>query len=154
VQDGSGADVAKGTPMNVSPHLASELTRLRRIWLAFLAAPLLYGVVLALVGDVATNVDPELLQWLTIFLGVFAGCELLVVFLVRPLIVGITGSSYTNYCIVRWALLESIAVFGLVVRFLGGSLTAAAIFIALSLAMIAITGPKQDEAAELQKQWG
>ena len=140
--------------MTASSRPQLDLGRLRIIWLAFLTAPLIYALVLVLVGQVVTDIEPELLQWLTIFLGVFAFCEILVVFLVRQLIVGITRENYQSYCIVRWALLESIAIFGLILRFLGGSVAAAAAFVGLSLALIAITGPKEDEASELQKQWG
>jgi len=129
-----------------------ELARLRVIWSAFLIAPLMYGALIWLLKP-GSSVDPELERWIAVFLGVAAGIQLLVVFVLKQMIVGVTGDDYRKYCIVRWALVESIGVYGLVQHFLGADWLVPVAFVLLSFIMTITMAPSALEAADLQKNW-
>lgn len=121
--------------------------RLRLMWLVFLLAPVIYLVVAILVmgGLEPPALDPELLRWITIFLSMLSGLEILFVLLFRQILAAVARGNYRNYCLVRWAILESIAVYGLVLVLLGQELFVASAFCILSLGMLAMTGPAEGD---------
>ena len=122
---------------------------LSTIWAAFLMASLIYGAVGWFVGQGdRTPINLEILNWVQIFLGLAALPILLTVFLLRQLLAAVTRHSYRNYCIVRWALLELIAVFGLVQFLLGGHFEVLLIFIAVAVLSLGAARPgASDQAA-------
>lgn len=129
------------------PGLA--IGKLRLVWLAFLAAPLLYFVVAAWItttGGAGAGVDPELRQWVAIFVGMFSALTVLFVMLFRQVLASFTGGIYSTWCLLRWAFLEAIAIYGLVqVIALGLDLFVASAFFVLSLGTLAMIGPSEGD---------
>ena len=127
----------------------SIIDKLKVIWIVMLSAAIIYGGLAWILGPVAA-VDPELSRWLVIFGAVFAGIILLAVFLLKQLIAGLTGDNYVSYAVVRWSMVEMIAIFGLVLRIVGSDVLTALAFVALGLAMLATMPPSLNEADELE----
>lgn len=130
-----------------------ELSRLRMIWTAFLFAPLLYGLLIFFVKSGNAPGNPEILRWAAIFLGLMAGIQLLVVFVLKQMIAGLTKDNYRAYCIARWAIVETIAIYGLVQHFLGAEWFVPTAFVLLSFMMTITMQPSALEASDLQKNW-
>jgi len=110
----------------------SPLSTLRVIWLAIAGAVLVFGVVAALAGRDRPD-NPELVHWIGIFLAVSAGIQILTAVLLKQLIAGVSGGRYLVYCILRWALVEAVAIYGLVLKLLGASWLWAGAFLGLGL---------------------
>ena len=115
---------------------------LEKIWVAFLIGTAMYALVGWLLGDaVGTTVNLEILNWVQIFLGLSCLPIILTVFLLRQLLAAVTRRSYFLYCIIRWSLLEIIAIYGLVQFLLGGHYEVLLIFVAVSLLCLGATRP-------------
>jgi hypothetical protein len=123
------------------------------IWAAFLAATVVYGGLGWLLDESrGAPVNLEILHWVQIFLGMGSGLIILTTFLLRQALAGLSRGSYRIYCIVRWALLESIAVFGLVQFFLGGHVEVLLLFVAVSALGLGAARPgPSDRAAWLHQ---
>ena len=118
------------------------------IWAAFLMATLMYAGIGWFLGQgERTPINLEILNWVQIFLGLAALPILLTVFLLRQLLAAVTRRSYRNYCIVRWALLELIGVFGLVQFILGGHFEVLLIFVAVAALAIGAARPGASDRA-------
>jgi len=120
-----------------APLSPAELKVLAILRYAMIAAVLFYALVGLILG---TSLEPrmpgDLLHWLVIFLSVMAGIHVLTVVLLRQLIAGLTGGSYKIYCILRWALAETVAIYGLVLHILGAGWTVFGVFLILSLGLL------------------
>jgi len=130
--------------MNVDPQLLEpgpDESPLMGIWAAFLVGTAMYALVGWLIGDARAMINLEILHWAQIFLGLACLPIILTVFLLRQLLAAVTRGRYLNYCIVRWALLELIAVFGLVQFLLGGDFEVLLLFVAVSVLCIGATRP-------------
>jgi hypothetical protein len=130
--------------MNLDPKLhepGPDEAPLQGIWAAFLAGTALYALVGWLIGDARTTINLEILNWVQIFLGLSCLPIILTVFLLRQFVAAVTRERYLNYCIVRWVLLELIAVFGLVQFLLGGHFEVLLLFVAVSVLCIGATRP-------------
>jgi F0F1-type ATP synthase membrane subunit c/vacuolar-type H+-ATPase subunit K len=124
------------------------------IWAAFLSSVVLYGVVGWILGQGdRAPINLEILNWVQIFLGLSSLPILLTVFLLRQLMAAVTRGSYRNYCIVRWALLETIAVFGLVQFLLGGHFEVLLIFLAVAALSIGAARPGAADRAAWEAQF-
>jgi len=134
---------------HAAPNSPYDTSKLRRLWLPFLTSLPIYAAILFLVDSGSSSSNPGFLRMFTIVLGTLAFAELLFVFLAKGLLASLTGGNYQTFCIVRWALLESIAVFGLILHFVGASAMTGLVFLAVALATLVISGPKPDEAAEV-----
>ena len=136
--------------MDVRPEERS----LSILWAAFLLTVVLYGVVGWILGQGdRTPINLEILNWVQIFLGLASLPILLTVFLLRQLMAAVTRGSYRNYCIVRWALLETIAVFGLVQFLLGGHFEVLMIFLAVAALSIGAARPGAADRAAWEAQF-
>jgi hypothetical protein len=130
--------------MNMDPQLTEpgpDEAPLTKIWAAFLIGTSLYALVGWAIGDARTTINLEILNWVQIFLGLASLPIILTVFLLRQLLAAITGRRYLIYCLVRWSLLELIAVHGLVQFLLGGHFEVLLIFVAVSVLCIGATRP-------------
>ena len=107
------------------------------IWAALLFSVALYALLAATVVDgFAATIDRELQGWILVFLAMTAGLHMLVTLLLRQLIAALSRGSYTTYCILRWALMEGIAVYGLVLALLGVDIGITSIFFAVALLLL------------------
>ena len=114
----------------------------------------LYAVLTATVVPSRTQaVDQELETWLLIFLAMGSGLHVLVVFLLRQMIAALSRASYVVYCVLRWALMEGIGVYGLLLSVLGVDLGITAIFYAVSLLLLASSGPGRSDRAVFVAQF-
>ena len=112
------------------------------IWAALAMSVLVYagvGVVLRMTGNMPP-MDPETAKLLTL---VFAGVALMETVLAVAVLGKILARSgnFLTYCIVRWALMESTAIFGLVLMIMGVDLEIAGAFIVWGLLWILILAP-------------
>ena len=130
--------------MNMDPQLTEpspDESPLMGIWAAFLVGTALYAMVGWFLVDARTTINLEILNWVQIFLGLACLPIILTVFLLRQLLAAITRQRYLIYCIIRWSLLEIIAVYGLVQFFLGGHFEVLLIFVAVSVSCIGASRP-------------
>lgn len=127
--------------------------KLRIIWAAFCIAVLSYGVVAWVVKPVGNGIEPEILRWLSILLGMAAALQILVILLLKQLIANVSGGSYVSYCILRWALLEAIPVYGLVLRFLGASLLLFILFAVVAMVFLLVNPPNEEDRAQFSSQF-
>lgn len=142
--------------MNLDPKLLEpgpDEAPLQGIWAAFLTGAALYALVGYLIGDARATINLEILNWVQIFLGLSCLPIVLTVFLLRQLLAAVTRERYLNYCIVRWVLLELIAVFGLVQFLLGGHFEVLLLFVAVSVLCIGATRPGASDRAAWAAQF-
>lgn len=110
-----------------------DLRTQRIVWIGMLGSVLVYGVILALVSPPR---DPEAdtlalaLAAMAVPVGAFSVVVHRLLRLAPP-----TGP------IVRWAMAESVAIFGLVAAFLGGPPLIAGLLFAFALVLLAIAYP-------------
>ena len=129
-------------------------SKLPWIWAAMMLSIVLYAVLTATVVPGRTHVvDQELETWLLIFLAMGSGLHVLVVFLLRQMIAAVAHGSYVMYCVLRWALMEGIGVYGLVLSVLGVDLGVTAIFYGVSLLLLASSGPGRSDRAVFVAQF-
>jgi hypothetical protein len=69
--------------------------------------------------DLAASFDPELSQWIMVFAAMTAGLHLLCLVMLKQVLAHMVGGRYLNYCVLRWALIEGIALYGLIVGLVG-----------------------------------
>ena len=131
-----------------------EESRLGIIWIAMMVAVLLYGGLAYVFGPKrALGLDRELETWITIFLAMGSGLHVLVVFLLRQMIAALSGARYLIYCVLRWALMETVAVYGLVLAFLGVGFGITSMFFALSLLLLGSARPGPADRAVFVAQF-
>ncbi len=112
------------------------------IWAALAMSVLIYGtvgVVLKMNGS-PQAVDPKLIQTLSLAFGAVVLMETVLAVIVLGRVLARSGNFFT-YCIIRWALMETSAIFGLVLLLLGAGLEIAAGFMAWSLLWILLLAP-------------
>lgn len=126
---------------------ADGLRILRVIWGAMLAAPLVYaGIAIYFsLNRSGSTIDPELVNWAGVFLGLLSFLILLFVFLFRQITAAFAGGRYLNGCIIRWVMVESIAIFGLVLLFMGLDLFLGLLFFIAALGGMALLPPSETE---------
>jgi len=108
-------------------------SRLWIIWANLLVAVGVYAVVGYFVApDRAAN--EQALGVLVPVFAVVALFEVLAVFVLRPVLAERMGG--VAFAIVRWAVAESVAIFGLALRFLGAPVSTMAMFIAASALLL------------------
>lgn len=115
------------------------------VWLALFASTLAYAVV-GIVAPSRTDdqaMAADNLNTLAQVLALLAFTNILVTFLIRPMMAKATA--FAPYMIVRWALCESAAIFGLVLRFSGADVSIMAGFIVAGALAILLTPPNQAE---------
>lgn len=134
-------------------RVTDDEKNLKFVWFAFLNACLIYAVIAYFVGsDRQDPVELSIRNWLLTFAAMASGLQILTVFLLRQAIAGLTRGNYRVYCIVRWALLEAIAIYGLVLFFMGLDLSIAIIFLAAAgLAIGAVRPGGTDRAAFVEQ---
>ncbi len=116
---------------------ATAEQKLGVIWAAMLGAVVLYAMLaLTVAPRVGQSLEGELQGWILVFLAMTAGLHVLVSLLLRQLLAALSKGSYVAYCILRWALMESIAVYGLILAFLGVGIGITSIFFAVSLLLL------------------
>ena len=119
-------------------------------WGAFTYASFFYGVIGYWVRCSARiSVSGELSSMLIpVFIGL-ALMETIVLFLLMPRFAQKT--SYSSYCILRWALAGSIGVYGFVLFVLGASWVILAIFLGWALLLNLILMPTQNDRDKFEQ---
>ncbi|MDP8257685.1 MAG: hypothetical protein P9M14_18210 [Candidatus Alcyoniella australis] len=110
------------------------------IWLSLIGSILIYGLVGIMVRSSSGPLDPD--ANLNMILGIFAmvGLATSVVTLLSGRFLARSGQYFT-YCIVRWAMAESIAIFGLALYMIGADAPFFFIFLVWSLALMLLLMP-------------
>jgi len=127
---------------------------LTAIWIAMMASIVVYGALVWFLAPRATlTVEQELEQWILVFLAMTAGLHVLVVFLLRQMIAALARSSYVTFCVIRWAFMEGIGVYGLVLALLGVDLTIALVFFAVALMLLASARPGPSDRVVFVRQY-
>lgn len=117
--------------------LSAAEQKLGVIWAAMLGAVALYAVLaLTVAPRVESSLEGELQGWILVFLAMTAGLHVLVSLLLRQLIAALSRGSYVTYCVIRWSLMEGIAIYGLILAFLGVGIGVTSIFFAVSLLLL------------------
>ncbi|MCZ7586833.1 MAG: hypothetical protein M5R36_27765 [Deltaproteobacteria bacterium] len=125
----------------IVPGVRPSNAKLRLIWLAIFASVVIYAVVGLVVPGMngAEAGDGTLRVLMPVFAVMAAGVTVLVMF-VMPNILARSGN-YRTLCLVRWAMAESIAVFGLVLLFLGAPAAVGLGFCAWAMALLLLIRP-------------
>ena len=120
---------------------------LQILWAGMLGSVVVYGVVVAIMmqqGSVGEGTLGETELWT--MTGVFAAVSLSMIgatiFADKIFPVG----DYVTFCILRWALLEAVGVFGLVLFFLGAPVVVWAAFMGVGFLAIAMHYPGDTDA--------
>lgn len=131
---------------------ARAIARLRIIWMALMTAVVVYGVVGFVVSRRAgAEVPAELRGWIEIFLAILAGIHLLVALFLKQMVAGVSGGRYLTYCILRWALVEAIGLFGLVLAILQSTPTVYGAFLVASLGCLLLMPPREAETQAVRE---
>lgn len=132
----AGADSGAGAPR-------PSLTNLPIIWFALLASVGIYAVVGLVVAPLAAPaLAPEQLNLFLMVFALLAMTQSGVAMMVPRILPRLPF--FTQH-ILRWALAESIAVFGLVLRFLGGSTLYFLSFLGWSALLLLTLRPGQEK---------
>ncbi|MCB9479939.1 MAG: hypothetical protein H6684_13630 [Deltaproteobacteria bacterium] len=140
-----GASSGPQAPANMTPWI---------MWYSLLMAVVIYAVVAFVVAPNNQNAGSETPQILTLVLGAvsvsIAAMALFVIPRLAPAMRenarksrgedGVKGA-FLTYCILRWALVESIAIFGLVIAILSGEPINGMPFIAGSFVLMVLLMP-------------
>ncbi len=130
------------TPADRAREVAPSERFLPVIWAAMLLAVFLYAALsYYLESRPPLLLEVDLQHWALVFLGMSSGLHVLTAFLLRQAIAALTKGSYVGYCIVRWALLEAIGVYGFVLAMLGVDFAVTSIFFMAGLLTIGGTRP-------------
>ena len=112
------------------------------IWLALLTSVAFYaGIAVFGLMQNKTRMDDDTRMILTQALGGVALSIMALVTVLRKFMA--KALDYQSYSIVRWALCESIAIFGLILNMMGASLTVSCAFLAASGAALLLTRPTE-----------
>ena len=122
----------------------TPIPTLKIIWMSIASAVAAFVALSVVLGKPAPD-NPELVRWIGIFLAVAAGIQALTAMLLKQLIAGIANGRYVVYCVVRWSLVETIAVYGLILRLLGASWTWGAVFLGVGLGLLLSMPPTESE---------
>ncbi len=99
---------------------ANSMQTLWVLWGAFVSSLAFYGGVAFLVSEQGWALGaPGLLSLLIPLFGAMAALEALFLILFFPRLAG--KMDYTAYCILRWAMADSIGIYGLILFLLGAS---------------------------------
>lgn len=141
---------ARARAQTVAPNEKS----LPVIWIAMMVSIVVYAAVAWFFGpDLTLTLDKEAEGWLLTFLAMSAGLHVLVVFLLRQMIAAVSRSSYTTFCVIRWALMEGIGLYGLVLALFGVDVLIAMLFFAVALMLIASAKPGPTDRAVFVRQY-
>jgi hypothetical protein len=120
------------------------------LWGAITASAFIYlavGFITSRTSAPPTGIDLKLMRW--VLLGVAFADTAMILVLSRALASKIP---FFNYCIIRWAMAEAIAVFGLVLMVMGDTLAAGALFVGWAVAVLAALAPTEGARRRFQEQ--
>jgi tellurite resistance protein TehA-like permease len=133
-----------------SPTQEPSLAVARLVWLAFMAAILFYAVIAFVVFEPTRSANASL-TWILLIFALISAASLAGVFAFpRPLIR--QAETYFTACMIRWAMLEAIGVYGVLARILGAAPTHCAMFLGVSLVGLSLVGPSEDGRRQFQEQ--
>lgn len=128
--------------------------RLTAIWIAMTFSILVYaGLTWFVFPGRTVTIEQQIEQWILVFLAMSAGLHVLVVFLLRQMIAALARSSYVVYCVLRWALMEGVGVYGLVLALFGVDPLVASIFYAVAIMLMAAAKPGPSDRAVFVAQY-
>jgi hypothetical protein len=113
------------------------------IWSALLVSVLMYGAIGVYVPVVGAEMPSETVKMLTQIFALMAFTNLGLVFGLRGLFA--KRLAYVAYAIVRWAMCEAVALLGLVLHFMGGSLQIMAAFCGASAFAMVLLRPSEGD---------
>ena len=115
------------------------------LWIAISGSLLIYAVVGVIVRqNNSPDTDPGLFTVLIPALILVSATETMLVLTVWGRLFA-RKSSYLNYCVVRWALAESVGIFGLVLTILGASTIICASFFIWSALLFVLLAPTRGD---------
>ena len=122
------------------------------IWLSFVTALPMYGVVGFLVRNQTQGFSPGLLPMATPLFVILAVSVSLLLIVLRFVLAG--RVNYSTYCILRWACSDSIGIYGFILFLFGASWQIFAGFLAWALLFLLSQMPTQADRQgfELAKQ--
>lgn len=118
------------------------------IWGALTFSVVIYAVVGTIVAG-NPNPAPELQLMLPIFTVLSLSITGMVLFGSR--LIANATKVYFTYAILRWALSESVAIFGLVMKFLGADALVLYVFVGWSLLLYLVLAPRQSEIERFEQ---
>ena len=130
-------------------EIRTSEARRARLWIIW-ANMLVSVAVYAGIGYFVATTDgsPAVLRTLVPAFGLVAVTEVFAIAVLRPLLAA--RMERTAFAIVRWAVAESIAILGLVLRLLGAPFSTAAIFMAAGALLLAVWRPTEADARDAQ----
>ena len=119
------------------------------VWFALTMSQLIYGVVGAMISpDV-----PEVTDMLLIILSAVGAFNAVLAFVLVPMFFKVTSQeNVLSLFILQWALIESIAIFGLVGKILAGSMMFLVGMLALSIIFMLLLFPSEKRLNEMLQQ--
>ncbi len=134
--------------MSSRPPVADEaqLKQLRMVWVVFLGTTITMIPLALFVGSGEYDLTDDIVPWTAAFLCVLAGIQLLTVFLLKPMVAGMCGGKYQTYCVLRWAMLESISVYGLLLILMGMTWLVPGILMVAAVGAMFLVIPSAEEA--------
>ena len=139
----------------IEPGNKSADQKIWILWLAILAATGIYLLVGLIVSQTQTpTMDEQTRTFLTLALAVVAVTISFVILVIVPRVFPKT-MPYFTYSVLRYALCESIAIFGLVLMIMGATLAVAGVFIGWTAVLLFFNRPtKSDEQKYLRLKGG
>ena len=139
----------ENSPVQSDPGKQSLLLWI--LWIALMIAIAIYAGIGSYAGQKMTlSQSEDILPMMTTIFLVFAGFETIFVLVFAGKVFA-KSTNYMTYCIFRWAIAESIGIFGLVLMFMGPTTSTGFIFIVWSLALLLVLMPNQGNRDRFEK---
>ncbi|MCB9567058.1 MAG: hypothetical protein H6710_07600 [Myxococcales bacterium] len=131
-----------------------QLLVLRILWGSMLGAQVIFTVMIVVVApEAAANADPEVAKMLLPALGAAAFAAAVAALTIGRVFA--RKADYQAFCILRWALGESVGIFGLVLAFMGAQTSHALAFTAgAALVLLSLMPGSKDHEGYQQARLG
>jgi hypothetical protein len=137
----------------IGPQGSKSNPIIKIIWMAMMFAVIIYGVAGMVVSKSNNGVQtPENINFISAILGLVALGDTAFLFLgvkkifsMKPGMSPLPESNYMTFCIIRWAMAEAIAIFGLILLIMGASIATGLFFLSWSFVMMLFLSPSDDE---------
>lgn len=131
------------------PSSQPSLLVVRLVWAAFMTAVLVYAVVAFVVLSPPSPSAEG--KWILLAVAALSGAQLAAAF-AFPALITRQAENYLQACIIRWAMLEAVGVYGILLRILGAAPATCGIFMIASLVGLSLLGPSEDGETRFQQE--